>query len=39
VSADEAVISEKDKKHPVLADLPRCFRYEPLVPPVRSFGR
>jgi dTDP-4-dehydrorhamnose 3,5-epimerase len=29
VTADEAILSDKDQKHPVLADLPRYFRYEP----------
>jgi dTDP-4-dehydrorhamnose 3,5-epimerase len=29
LSAQEALLSNKDRKHPVLADLPRYFRYEP----------
>jgi hypothetical protein len=29
VSADDALISDKDCKHPVLSDLPRFFEYGP----------
>ena len=29
VSADEALVSERDRKHPVLSNLPQHFRYEP----------
>jgi dTDP-4-dehydrorhamnose 3,5-epimerase len=29
VTADEAILSDKDRTHPVLADLPQYFRYEP----------
>jgi dTDP-4-dehydrorhamnose 3,5-epimerase len=28
VSADQALMSEKDRKHPTLSHLPRLFRYE-----------
>ena len=30
LTADEAILSDKDRKQPVLGDLPRYFRYEPL---------
>jgi dTDP-4-dehydrorhamnose 3,5-epimerase len=30
VSADEALVSDRDRKHPVLSRLPQHFRYEPL---------
>src|ERR1700736_2985046 len=33
VSADGAVVSDRDKKHPVLSCLPRFFEYEPAVAP------
>jgi dTDP-4-dehydrorhamnose 3,5-epimerase len=29
LTADQAILSDKDRKHPVLGDLPRYFRYEP----------
>jgi dTDP-4-dehydrorhamnose 3,5-epimerase len=29
VTADQAILSDKDRKHPVLADLPRYFCYKP----------
>ncbi|MBV8131054.1 MAG: dTDP-4-dehydrorhamnose 3,5-epimerase family protein [Alphaproteobacteria bacterium] len=29
VSADEALVSDRDRKHPVLSSLPGYFRYEP----------
>jgi dTDP-4-dehydrorhamnose 3,5-epimerase len=28
LTADQAVLSDKDRKHPVLSDLPRYFSYE-----------
>ena len=36
VSADEAVVSDRDRTHPVLSHLPRHFHYEP---PSNSRGR
>jgi len=29
VSANEALVSDKDRTHPVLSELPRYFLYEP----------
>jgi dTDP-4-dehydrorhamnose 3,5-epimerase len=29
LTADQGILSDKDRKHPVLADLPRYFRFEP----------
>ena len=29
VSADEALVSDRDRKHPILSNLPQHFRYEP----------
>jgi dTDP-4-dehydrorhamnose 3,5-epimerase len=29
LTANQAILSDKDRKHPVLGDLPRYFRYEP----------
>jgi dTDP-4-dehydrorhamnose 3,5-epimerase len=37
VSIDAAVISDKDRQHPVLADLPQFFRYVPSVLRVANF--
>jgi dTDP-4-dehydrorhamnose 3,5-epimerase len=31
VSADDALVSDRDRKHPILSDLPQYFRYEPTV--------
>jgi dTDP-4-dehydrorhamnose 3,5-epimerase len=31
VSADRALVSERDQKHPILSSLPRFFEYEPAV--------
>ncbi len=33
VSADGAVVSDRDRQHPVLSCLPRFFEYEPAVAP------
>jgi dTDP-4-dehydrorhamnose 3,5-epimerase len=33
VSAEEALVSDRDRKHPVLSRLPQHFRYEPLSNP------
>jgi len=30
VAVSEAILSEKDRQHPLLSDLPRYFRYQPL---------
>jgi len=38
VSPDEALMSDKDRKHPVLARLPRHFRHEPTVADVAVAG-
>ncbi len=38
VSGDEALISERDRQHPVLSRLPRSFRYGPAAAPVAALG-
>jgi dTDP-4-dehydrorhamnose 3,5-epimerase len=38
VSPDEALLSDRDRKHPVLSRLPRFFRHEPAVAPVAGVG-
>ena len=39
LAVGEMVLSDKDRKHPVLADLPRYFEYEPSVLDVRTRKR
>jgi dTDP-4-dehydrorhamnose 3,5-epimerase len=39
VGADEALLSDKDGKHPVLSHLPAFFRHEPAVPSASGRGR
>ena len=39
IPPDEALTSDKDRKHPVLSRLPRFFRYEPTVAHVAGLGR
>jgi dTDP-4-dehydrorhamnose 3,5-epimerase len=39
VSIEETVLSERDRQHPLLADLPRFFRYEPSMLRVANFDR
>ena len=39
IPADEALTSDKDRKHPVLSRVPRFFRYEPTVAHVAGLGR
>jgi dTDP-4-dehydrorhamnose 3,5-epimerase len=38
ISADEALMSEKDRIHPMLSHLPRYFRYEPTAADVASWA-
>ena len=38
VSPDEALVSDRDRKHPILSVLPRFFRYEPVVAHVANPG-
>ena len=37
-AADEALVSDRDCKHPILSELPRFFRHEPAVAPVAGVG-
>ena len=39
IPPDEVLTSDKDRKHPVLARLPRFFRYKPTVAHVAGLGR
>jgi dTDP-4-dehydrorhamnose 3,5-epimerase len=39
LTAEEAILSDRDWKHPVLGDLPRYFRYEPPALRVVTSGR
>ena len=38
VSADDALVSDRDRKHPILSGLPRFFRHEPAAAPVADVG-
>jgi dTDP-4-dehydrorhamnose 3,5-epimerase len=38
LTAGEAILSDRDRKHPLLDDLPRYFRYEHALPVVTSSG-
>lgn len=38
LTATEAILSDRDRKHPLLGDLPRFFRYEPALRVVTSSG-